>query len=782
MKYWYYLGAFLFSFLASSQFTDGADVCKDSHVVLISAETLQDKIRGGLLAQILGNLNGIPHEFKYIDDPGNVENYVPSLPEGARTDDDTDLEWVIVSEIARSGQVELSPARIVKLWKKHINRRIWCANRYTRDLMELGFEPPLTGSSVLNPWSEFNIAGQFCCESFGLMAPAMPQTASRIGLHYTRTVIDGEPAQATQLFTAMIATAFVTSDMEQILDAGVASVDPQSKVATIVSEVRRLHAEHPKDWRAARQSIKTHWQVHGGNFRDQNGYELNTAATVAALLYGEGDLVRTMQLAFNFGWDCDNNAATSGTILGVIKGRNWMDEQGWDIKNVYRNTTRDAMPEDETISGFENKLIDCARLVILNQGGTESLQDGQTVYRIRAQAPVNIERLTAPLAEQSALRKEYLGDLPSDLLKSGQAAARAARAAYLTICLGEVISLDQSDPRAWRKGLRELKKYPAVIRNLFAAPLPAAARIQQNARQAGLEAPAIPKIDEQGWWQIAGNPDIGELTSDKQQPVDFAIWQAADGTWQLWSCIRNTKEAGVTRLFHHWEGEKLTDQDWKPLGIAMRGDPDFGEKPGGLQAPFVVRQKDKYRMFYGDWVNICLAESEDGKTFHRASINGNGPQLFTEGEGNNARDAMLLNIDQTWHCYYSAMPGDMGAMFVRRSRDLRDWSESSPIKVLSGGSPGSKWYHAECPHVVPHGGYFYLFRTSNYKGDPITTVYRSANPTDFGIEDDSKIVATLPVAAPEIIKRDGKYWIAALNPQLDGIRVTRLQFIPEPQP
>lgn len=40
-------------------------------------------------------------------------------------------------------------------------------------------------------------------------------------------------------------------------------------------------------------------------------------------------------------------------------------------------------------------------------------------------------------------------------------------------------------------------------------------------------------------------------------------------------------------------------------------------------------------------------------------------------------------------------------------------------------------------------------------------------------------MATLPVAAPEIIHQDGNYWIAALNPDLDGIRVTTLEFVTE---
>ena len=65
-----------------------------SQVIEIPAEVLRDKIRGGLLGQILGNLNGLPHEMKYIDEPGNVKENIPSLLDGARTDDDTDFEWV----------------------------------------------------------------------------------------------------------------------------------------------------------------------------------------------------------------------------------------------------------------------------------------------------------------------------------------------------------------------------------------------------------------------------------------------------------------------------------------------------------------------------------------------------------------------------------------------------------------------------------------------------------------------------------------------------------------
>ena len=39
----------------------------------------------------------------------------------------------------------------------------------------------------------------------------------------------------------------------------------------------------------------------------------------------------------------------------------------------------------------------------------------------------------------------------------------------------------------------------------------------------------VPVIQGDGW-QIAGNPDLGEYTSDRRQPVDFGIWQAKVGT------------------------------------------------------------------------------------------------------------------------------------------------------------------------------------------------------------------------------------------------------------
>lgn len=290
----------------------------------------------------------------------------------------------------------------------------------------------------------------------------------------------------------------------------------------------------------------------------------------------------------------------------------------------------------------------------------------------------------------------------------------------------------------------------------------------------------VPSIEGE-WWQVAGNPDLGPLSSDMQQPVDFGIWQAADGSWQIWSCIRKTREPGNTRLFYRWEGKTIEQKDWQPMGIAMQADSTLGETPGGLQAPYVIQYSGKYYMFYGDWSRICLAESSDGIHFERLIRDGS-PMLFGDPAETNTRDPLVLRHAEQWYCYYTAHPNNDGAIYVRTSDDLFRWSSSEVVSY--GGNPGKGelWY-AECPHVIEYPeNNFFLFRTFSYGNyhsgemvsEPKTNVYRSNNPNDFGIDNDQYLVTQLPLAAPEIIKINEKWYIAALMPDLQGIRIARL--------
>jgi hypothetical protein len=305
----------------------------------------------------------------------------------------------------------------------------------------------------------------------------------------------------------------------------------------------------------------------------------------------------------------------------------------------------------------------------------------------------------------------------------------------------------------------------------------------------------VPQI-EGNWWQVAGSPDLGKYTTDGQQPVDFAVWQAADGTWQLWSCIRATSYPGATRLLYRWEAGKLTDSNWNPMGIAMTSDTKLGEMEGYLQAPYVMRYHGEFLMFYGDGNQIALAKSKDGKVFERRLMSDGKVGMFTDGVG--TRDPDVMRINDVFYLYYSANLGtalangeqeapvdrksleaSSNADYLRTSTDLAHWS--APKRVAFGGAAGTGPWSAECPFIYFHraSGYYYLFRTQHYGENAQTSVYRSKDPTNFGINDDRYFVETLPIAAPEIIESGGQVYVAALLPSLKGIQIAKLRWVPK---
>ena len=426
-----------------------------------SASEVRDKIRGGLIGQIFANLNGLQYENKHLKEPGNVTHYTPSLPEGAETDDDTDIEWVYIVAMQKYG-LFVPYDKLSEAWKASINSYIWCSHRYVRYLLDFGISPEYTGLVEVNPWAEFNIAGQFVSEMFALISPHMPQSASRLGTYYTRIAVDEEPLQTTQLFDTMIALAFETDDLTTLLDAGQKAVDPESNVAEVIRNVRSWCAQYPDDWKETRKLIHSTYTKQDNGMRDFNGYELNTAATLAALIYGQGDYVQTAIHAFNFGWDADNTAAAAGTIIGVMRGAEWFKQQGWEIKDVYKNTRRDNMPMDETLTSYGNRLIELAEKQIIASGGRVD----ENVYEIPVEHPANILPLTALRAKKKAtfehLKEEVIQAFesnPSDLTPSG--------IAYLAICLDLAPELEAKDQIRWRNLLASLQSEKAFLTYLY---------------------------------------------------------------------------------------------------------------------------------------------------------------------------------------------------------------------------------------------------------------------------------------------------------------------------
>ena len=288
---------------------------------------------------------------------------------------------------------------------------------------------------------------------------------------------------------AMIATAFLTNDMEKILDAGAAALDPKSVMSQIMSDVRRWYQQNPRDWRATRKLTKDKYCKYGGqDMRDRNGVWLNGASTVSALLYGDGDWVQTVRGAFNFGWDADNNAAASGTILGVIKGNKALRARAGISRTCTATpaatTCLKMKPSPATATGWSR-----LRKATSPGAAVEDDGSGKSVYRIPVEKAANVEPLPDLKKQHAAMRAQLKSEIEKGVLSGAH--QEKARAAYLAICLDFAPELKQKHAEQWPQAIHALAGYPRVLQVIFfEAPFPAGESIRQKSLAAGLQKPA----------------------------------------------------------------------------------------------------------------------------------------------------------------------------------------------------------------------------------------------------------------------------------------------------
>lgn len=359
----------------------------------ITRDKLLDHIYGGWVGMLTGGIEGLPHEFKYKEQPRDTLPEFTFLKNGARTDDDNDFEWTHLWFMDKEGAIKLPYPRIVEIWKANMNSGIWVANKKARELMDQGVVPPETGSVARNPAAWYNLSGQFCVESYGLIAPGMPQAAADIGLHYARIAVSEEPLQATQFWTSLISLrAFHEGSIEDAMQLALAAVDPKSAMAEVVADARKAFHSYPDDWKAARRELHDKWRIQ--RKWNDNSTPVNGAVVCLALLYGKDDFYRTLQYAMALGYDADCNAATAGAIVGVRLGfKRIAALPQFMMPDRYVNKTRPQLPAECKVREQAETLLRVAERVILANSGKRVTVAGQPGYRVKLQQPRLIEPL-----------------------------------------------------------------------------------------------------------------------------------------------------------------------------------------------------------------------------------------------------------------------------------------------------------------------------------------------------------------------------------------------------
>jgi ADP-ribosylglycohydrolase len=306
-----------------------------------SDEELKDHFLGAWLGRSAGCTLGKPVEGMgyeqikaYLKAAGAfpMTNYVPKLdpyPDGLSLlpcaedttlgnitymsrDDDTDYTMIGLKVLEQYGP-QFTSADVGETWLNLLPyQMVFTAERLAyRNLVN---EMAIPQTAVYrNPFREW-IGAQIRSDGFAYAAAGMPETAAEFAFRdasftHVKNGIYGE-----MFFAAVEAAAFATSDIQELIQIGLGQVPEKSRFNYMVHQVLDWHKQYA-NWEdtfaCIQKEYSKYFWVHTLN---------NAAIVLTALLYGEGDLEKTIAISVMCGWDTDCNGATAGSIIGAMLG------------------------------------------------------------------------------------------------------------------------------------------------------------------------------------------------------------------------------------------------------------------------------------------------------------------------------------------------------------------------------------------------------------------------------------------------------------------------------
>ena len=354
-------GLLLLSSCASSGPNQGTIADWLDSAAPIDEASYRDRVHGSWLATMVANHTGLPVEGIWLEAPGPGDTIELVLLDQWSTDDDTHVEWLDLHILETYG---LNPTyeQIAVEWVDHLNGDIWVATKRARELMDEGVVPPATGSPELNPDGAWAMDAQLETELFGLINPGRPDRAREQARFFARVTSSGPAVDASAFYAHMYSVAFGSSDPRSIIEHARAGEPADSVVAPIADAVLTWHDESPDDWRSTRERIRVAYD----DDPEWWASRVNFASTIMALLYGDGDIRETLNIAGLAGWDADNNMTTSVGLLGVMVGFDQLPEPFRSATDVYFNEDLSGdLPQFDSVSNIARRTAD---LGLLNAG------------------------------------------------------------------------------------------------------------------------------------------------------------------------------------------------------------------------------------------------------------------------------------------------------------------------------------------------------------------------------------------------------------------------------
>ena len=287
----------------------------------ISLNDLKDKIAGGWAGKMIGVTYGAPHEFRF-QQAINTDSikWAPADIKGSIWQDDLYVQLSFLMAMDKFG-ID-APAKNFQEMLAKAGYPLWCANMQARKNYYDSIFPPASGDPE-NSFRADDIDFQIEADYIGFMNPGLPQNVVDISGKIGHIMNYGDGVYGGIFVGSLYSTAYFENDINKIIEQALHTIPAESDYAKIVRDVIKLHNHYPKNWEAAWKELDDKWgdeDISGAGSKFNIDAKLNGAYIVMGLLYGEGDVYRTLEITTRCGQDADCNPSNAMAVLGLIKG------------------------------------------------------------------------------------------------------------------------------------------------------------------------------------------------------------------------------------------------------------------------------------------------------------------------------------------------------------------------------------------------------------------------------------------------------------------------------
>jgi hypothetical protein len=299
----------------------------------IARSVLEDKIRGGWAGKMIGVSYGAPTEFRFKGKINDTKlTWSPERVSNAIEQDDLYVGMTMAETMDRLG-LDATVEQYGEAFKAS-KYALWHANAGARRLLNAGIKAPWSGHPKYNIHAN-DIDFQIEADFIGMMCPGLPQESNKYCDRVGRVMNYGDGLYGGMFIDGMYTAAFFENDLVKVVEQGLASLPAQSSYARLIRNVLDWYKENPRDWKQNWQQIEEKWDKEDpcpdGALDPFNiDAKINGGYIVLALLYGDRDFSKTLEIAARAGQDSDCNPSTSAGILGVMIGYSSIPDQ-WKV-------------------------------------------------------------------------------------------------------------------------------------------------------------------------------------------------------------------------------------------------------------------------------------------------------------------------------------------------------------------------------------------------------------------------------------------------------------------